>query len=155
GDAERDRPSRGRPGAARSANHRRARAGAGRDRRRPDRLGVVTGAAFLDRDGTIVFDPGYLNDPADVRLLPRAADGVRRLPAAGLRVVVVTNQSGIARKLVSADQYRRVTERIDQLLAAEGARLDATYHCPHHPDISGPCACRKPGLLLYREAADR
>jgi histidinol-phosphate phosphatase family protein len=112
-------------------------------------------AVFLDRDGTLVRDPGFLNDPDRVKLLPGAALAVRRLSEAGYPVVVVTNQSGIARGLISWEQYLQVARRVDQLIAAEGAgaRLAATYVCPHHPDVTGPCDCRKPGLALYRRAA--
>jgi histidinol-phosphate phosphatase family protein len=67
--------------------------------------------------------------------------------------VVVTNQSGIARGLLTEAQYDATRERLDALLGAAGGRIDATYHCPHHPDISGPCDCRKPGTGLYQRAA--
>ena len=110
-------------------------------------------AAFLDRDGTIIVDADYPNDPDGVELLPGAAHAIARLNAAGMPVVVITNQSGIARGLVTNAQYEAVRARVAQLLAAEGARLDATYHCPHHPEFSGPCECRKPGTLLYTSAA--
>jgi D-glycero-D-manno-heptose 1,7-bisphosphate phosphatase len=115
----------------------------------------VTGkpAAFLDRDGTIIRDTHYLRDPDQVALLPGAADAIRRLNEASVPVIVVTNQSGIARGLLTEQDYERVRMRLDKLLAAEGARIDATYHCPHHPDFSGPCECRKPGLELFRKAA--
>jgi histidinol-phosphate phosphatase family protein len=111
------------------------------------------GAVFLDRDGTIIEDTGYPGDPAAVRLLPGAAPAIARLNRAGIPAIVVTNQSGIARGLLDESAYAAVARRLDALLAAEGARLDADYHCPHHPDITGPCECRKPGPLLYRMAA--
>jgi D-glycero-D-manno-heptose 1,7-bisphosphate phosphatase len=110
-------------------------------------------AVFLDRDGTIIDDTGYLADPTAVRLLPGAAAAIARLNQAGLPAIVVTNQSGIARGLLDESAYAAVSLRLDQLLAAEGARLDARYHCPHHPDLTGPCECRKPGPLLYQRAA--
>ena len=111
-------------------------------------------AAFLDRDGTIIEDVAYLARPDDLRLLPGAADAVRRLNDAGLAVVVVTNQSAIARGLLDEATYERVRARLDEMLAeAAGARLDATYHCPHHPDFDVACACRKPGTALYERAA--
>jgi histidinol-phosphate phosphatase family protein len=68
-------------------------------------------------------------------------------------VIVVTNQSGIARGKLSMADYRRVASRLDDLLARQRARIDATYFCPHHPDFSGACDCRKPGTLLFRRAA--
>ena len=110
-------------------------------------------AVFLDRDGTIIEDTGYLADPAGVRLLPGAAAAIARLNGAGIGAIVVTNQSGIARGLLDESGYAATARRLDALLAAEGARLDAHYHCPHHPDFTGPCECRKPGPLLYRRAA--
>jgi histidinol-phosphate phosphatase family protein len=109
-------------------------------------------AAFIDRDGTIIRDAAYVRDPADVELLPGAADAVRRLNDAGIPVIVVTNQSGIARGLLTQGEYGRVAKRLDDLLGARGARIDATYVCPHFPEISGPCDCRKPGLKLYHDA---
>ena len=110
-------------------------------------------AVFLDRDGTIIEDPGYLADPAAMRLLPGAADAIARLNRAGLPAIVVTNQSGIARGLYDEAAYAATTRRLAELLAGRGARVDAQYHCPHHPDFSGPCECRKPGVLLYQRAA--
>jgi D-glycero-D-manno-heptose 1,7-bisphosphate phosphatase len=118
------------------------------------RPGGLRPAAFLDRDGTLVEDPGFQRDPAAVRLLPGATEAVARLNAAGLVVVVVTNQSGIARGFISLSEYAEVEARIAALAEAQGARIDATYHCPHYPAIGGPCECRKPGTLLYRRAAD-
>lgn len=111
-------------------------------------------AVFVDRDGTLVEDPppGYLSDPARVRLFPGTADAVNRLHALGYLVVVVTNQAGIARGRVTWDQYNAVAARLDSLLAAEGARIDATYVCPHAPEIDGECPCRKPNLALYEQA---
>ena len=112
-------------------------------------------AVFLDRDGTLINDPGYARDPEQVRLLPGAGDAVRRINQAGLLAIVVTNQSGIARGLLTDEDYRAMEGRVDALLSAAGARLDAHYFCPHLPEISGPCECRKPGTLLYRQAAER
>lgn len=112
-------------------------------------------AAFLDRDGTLIEDANYLADADQVKLLPGAPEAVRALNARNVLVVVVTNQSGIAQGLLSEDQYRETERRLSRLLRAEGARVDATFHCPHHPDINGPCECRKPGTLLYRRAAQQ
>jgi D-glycero-D-manno-heptose 1,7-bisphosphate phosphatase len=112
------------------------------------------GAVFLDRDGTIIEDAGYLRQPEQVHLLPGSAE-IRRLNEAGLPVIVVTNQSGIARGILTADDYQATQRRVDELLEREGARIDAHYFCPHLPELTGPCECRKPGLLLYRQAAER
>src|SRR4051812_970361 len=110
-------------------------------------------AVFLDRDGTIIRDTEYLRDPEQVELLTGAAGAIKLLNQAGYPVIVVTNQSGIARGLLTEQDYERVRMRVDKLVAAEGARIDATYHCPHLPELSGPCDCRKPGTLLYERAA--
>jgi histidinol-phosphate phosphatase family protein len=109
-------------------------------------------AAFLDRDGTLIRDVHYIGRPEQVALLGGAAQAVRRLNQAGVAVVVVTNQSGIARGLVTPEGYMKVKARLDELLGAEGARIDATYFCPHHPDITGTCDCRKPGVGLFERA---
>lgn len=111
------------------------------------------GAAFLDRDGTLIEDLNFLRDPSRVRLLPGAAAALRRLNAAGILVVVVTNQSGIARGLLTEADYEATRVRLDALVEAAGARIDRSYHCPHHPSVTGPCECRKPGTLLFKRAA--
>ncbi|HUR95248.1 MAG TPA: HAD family hydrolase [Gemmatimonadales bacterium] len=110
-------------------------------------------AVFLDRDGTIIEERGYLRDPVEVRLIPGSAAALRRLNHAGFPAIIVTNQSGIARGLLTEAEYAASTRRLDELLALEHARIDASYHCPHLPEISGPCGCRKPGTLLYERAA--
>ncbi len=110
-------------------------------------------AAMLDRDGTIIPDRTYTNDPADVTLLPGAADAIRLLATHGYPSVVITNQSGIARGLVTLSQYRAVRLRLSELLAAKGATLLDTFSCPHHPDFGLPCTCRKPATGMYQRAA--
>jgi histidinol-phosphate phosphatase family protein len=110
-------------------------------------------AVFLDRDGTIIEDSGYISRPDDVKLVAGAAMAIRLAHNVNRPVVVVTNQSGIARGILTAADYRAVHQRMEQLLAEYGAFVDAEYACPHHPDITGPCDCRKPGLALYERAA--
>ncbi|HVB30646.1 MAG TPA: HAD family hydrolase [Gemmatimonadaceae bacterium] len=110
-------------------------------------------AAFLDRDGTLMHDFHFTDRPEDVLLLPGAARAVQRLNDAGVPVILVTNQSGIARGFFTMADYERVNARLRELLAEEGAHLDDAYVCPHHPEFSGECACRKPGTLLFEEAA--
>jgi D-glycero-D-manno-heptose 1,7-bisphosphate phosphatase len=116
----------------------------------------VTGrrrAAFLDRDGTIIQECRYLADPDGVELVPGAAPALRTIAECGYALVVVTNQSGIARGLYTAADFRAVQRRIEEVLAGDGVFLDAVFHCPHHPDVDGPCQCRKPGTGMYRAAA--
>ena len=94
-------------------------------------------AIFLDRDGTIIRDTEYLRDPDQVELLPGAAQAIKRLNDARWPVIVVTNQSGIARGLLTEQDYERVRMRVDKSIAeAAGAKIDATYHCPHHPYLT-------------------
>ena len=111
-------------------------------------------AAFVDRDGTIIEDAHYISRPEQVRLIPGAADALRRLNEAGVVVVVATNQSGIARGMITEEEYARVAERVSTLVREAGATIDATYYCPHHPAITGSCDCRKPGLGMFEEARD-
>jgi D-glycero-D-manno-heptose 1,7-bisphosphate phosphatase len=110
-------------------------------------------AALLDRDGTIITDEHYLGDPDRVTLLPGAAEAIRSLATVGIPSIVCSNQSGIARGIVSLEQYRAVRLRLARLLEDEGAYLLDTFVCPHHEDYTGPCACRKPGTLMFEQAA--
>ncbi len=110
-------------------------------------------AAFLDRDGTLITDVHFLADPAGLVMMPNADLAVQALNDAGVLAIVVTNQSGIARGLLTEAQYRATAQRLIDVFATKGARIDAMYHCPHLPEISGPCECRKPGTLLFRRAA--
>lgn len=108
-------------------------------------------AVFLDRDGVINEEVGYLRRAADFRLLPRAAAAIRLLRKHGWRVIVVTNQSGVARGYYSEADVNAIHERMRRDLARAKTRLDGVYFCPHHPDEG--CDCRKPGTLLFQRAA--
>lgn len=103
---------------------------------------------FLDRDGTLVPDTGYVHRLEHCVLLPGASEGLRRLQDAGFGLAIVTNQSGIGRGLYGEPEFRTFQSRLASLLAADGVRIERTYHCPHAPKEG--CACRKPapGLLL-------
>lgn len=112
-------------------------------------------AVFIDRDGTINHDSGYLVDPEGLRLLPMVAEAIKLLNKAGARLIIVSNQSGVARGFFSEEDVRRFNQRLEEELLAQGAIVDAFYFCPHHPGLGeGPyridCQCRKPkpGLLL-------
>jgi histidinol-phosphate phosphatase family protein len=113
----------------------------------------LKGALFLDRDGTLIVDRHYIGDPSLVELLPGAADSIRDANARAIPVIVVTNQSGIGRGIITMEQFHAVSARMATLLGEQRAVIDATYHCPHWPDIDGECECRKPGLGMYRQAA--
>ena len=112
-------------------------------------------AVFLDRDGVIVKHVHYLHRTAEIALIPGAADAIRRLNARNVPAVVVTNQSAVARGMLSEADLRAIHDELSRMLESEGARIDGIYYCPHHPDFGEPpyrrdCECRKPkpGLLL-------
>ena len=114
-------------------------------------------AVFLDRDGTIIEEVGYLDRPERVELFPWTIDAVRVLNRAGLAVVLVSNQSGVARGFFTEAVVDAVHQRMADLLNEGGARIDAYYYCPHHPDgkvprYAQPCDCRKPGRGLVDRA---
>ncbi len=108
-------------------------------------------AVFLDRDGTINEEMGYINHLSRFVLLPRTAAAIRRLNEAGVKVIVVTNQSGAARGYFAPALVDEVHAKLQRLLAAEGARVDAIYVCLHGPGEG--CACRKPKPGLMEQAA--
>ena len=108
-------------------------------------------AVFLDRDGTINVEVGYLSTPDRLALLPGAAEGIARLNRTGFMVVVVTNQSGLARGFFDAATLEAIHARLEEMLAEHHAHVDAFYYCPHHPDDG--CACRKPTPTMFQRAA--
>ncbi|HEU0071998.1 MAG TPA: D-glycero-beta-D-manno-heptose 1,7-bisphosphate 7-phosphatase [Alphaproteobacteria bacterium] len=112
-------------------------------------------AVFLDRDGTIVEDVDYLTRPDQLRLIPGAAAAIRGINQMGYAAVIVTNQSAVARGMLSESALAEVHVRLREMLAAAGAHIDGIYHCPHLPDgqiaqYARQCDCRKPapGMLL-------
>ena len=117
-------------------------------------------AFFLDRDGTINVDTGYVGNPDDVKLLPGAAEGILRINKAGYLAVVISNQSGVARGYFTIQDVQCVNNRINELLAEYGAHIDAFYFCPHLrdggvvPEYSVDCECRKPGLGMFKTAIE-
>jgi len=114
-------------------------------------------AVFLDRDGTINVEVGYLSNPEDLELIPGAARAVARLNDAGFVVVVVTNQAGVARGYFTEEDVIAVNRRMVEVLQQEGARIDGIYYCPHHPEFGGEtyrkdCECRKPNTGMVKRA---
>jgi D-glycero-D-manno-heptose 1,7-bisphosphate phosphatase len=112
----------------------------------------LTRAAFLDRDGTINVSPpegAYITRPEDLELLPGAAEAIAALNAAGWLALVITNQRGVARGLMTLEDLERVHARLEEELARAGARLDGIYACPHE---EGTCDCRKPATGLFDQA---
>lgn len=119
---------------------------------------MVKPAVFLDRDGTMIEDVGYLDSLSQVAFYPWTIDAIRMLNRAGLPVVVITNQAGIARGKFDEAFVGETHRSLDARLAAGGARVDAYYYCPHHPDGIVPaytrrCDCRKPGHAMIDQAA--
>jgi len=119
------------------------------------RAGAPRKAAFLDRDGVINLDRAYVHQWDEFEFVPGAVDAMRRLREAGYALVVVTNQSGLARGMYTEAQFQELTRHMRAALAEAGAEVEAVYHCPHHPKGSVPelavdCDCRKPepGMIL-------
>ena len=115
-------------------------------------------AIFIDRDGTINEDIGYVSHPDDLFIYPFAADAIRRLNQAGLKVIIITNQSGIARGFYSETTLEAIHHKLGRELAREKAKIDAVYYCPHHPRHGNQhyrkvCDCRKPQTAMLERAA--
>ncbi len=108
-------------------------------------------AVFIDRDGTMAKDVSYCSCPEDFELLPNTGKAIRLLNEHGFKVIVITNQSGITRGYFTEEALAEIHEKMKDELAKEGARVDAIYHCPHHPDDN--CQCRKPKPKLALQAA--
>lgn len=105
---------------------------------------------FLDRDGTLVRDSGYVHRLEDYELLPGVVSGLRKLAAGGFRLAIVTNQSGIGRGLYGPEDFERFQARLTADLAASGVAVERSYHCPHRPDAD--CPCRKPATAMLELA---
>ena len=108
-------------------------------------------AVFVDRDGVIVKDLGYATKPDDLSFIENSGKAIRLLKNAGYLVVLITNQSAIGRGILTIDGLEEIHERLFELLAADGGKLDAVYFCPHHPDDG--CSCRKPYPGMITQAA--
>ncbi len=118
----------------------------------------MTPAVFFDRDGTLNFDPGYLGDPEKVKLYDYVPEGIKALQLKGFKIIVISNQSGIARGLITKKNVESVNSRINEIIQNESsANIDAFYYCEHHPDFStkDECNCRKPSPeLIYKAAVE-
>jgi D-glycero-D-manno-heptose 1,7-bisphosphate phosphatase len=132
----------------------------GRHRPRSGAVARGVSAVFLDRDGTICEEVGYVNHVSRLQLYPWSAEAIRKLNRAGRPVIVATNQSGVARGYFSEELVREVHQKMAGELAAHGAKVDAIYYCPHHPTgqlqaYRADCRCRKPLTGMLEEAAQR
>lgn len=119
---------------------------------------VLKPAVFLDRDGTVILDAHYLSSPKEIEFLPGAIEGIKKLNEAGWRVIIISNQSGVARGIISEDILQTIDKTMHKLLLAQGAHLDGTYYCPHHPEhgvypYKEDCDCRKPSPGMLKQAA--
>lgn len=115
---------------------------------------------FIDRDGTINTEVDFLTRPEELQLIPHAAEAIREANRLGIKTIVITNQSGIARGLLSENDVHAVHQKLEELLSERGAHIDAIYYCPHHPDYGTPqyrkdCTCRKPKTGMLEQAAQK
>lgn len=115
-------------------------------------------AVFVDRDGVISEEVGYLGDRDHLRLIPNSAEAVKLVNQSGLKIIAITNQSGIARGYFSEEMLGHIHRKMEQLLSDQGAFLDGIYYCPHHPEgtveaYRMECDCRKPAAGLLTRAA--
>jgi D-glycero-D-manno-heptose 1,7-bisphosphate phosphatase len=115
-------------------------------------------AVFLDRDGVIAEEVGYLKDVSELRLIPDSSRAVHLLNETGMKVILITNQSGVARGYFSEGVIREIHQAMEKQLSEERAFIDAIYYCPHHPEgtieqYAIQCNCRKPGLGMLAQAA--
>src|SRR5262249_57911234 len=120
---------------------------------------ILKPAVFLDRDGTMNVDVGYLSSPDQLEVYPYTAEAVRLINESGMLAIVVSNQSGIARGFLTEQTLEMIHARLILLLEQEGARLDGIFYCPHHPTIGDPpyrraCDCRKPQPGMVLRAAE-
>ena len=107
-------------------------------------------AVFVDRDGTINVNVEYLDNPDNFKMYPGVAEGIKILNEKDFLVIVITNQSGIARGYFTKETLEKIHQRMTEKLKEKGAKVDAIYYCPHHPDDK--CSCRKPGTALFEKA---
>ncbi len=114
-------------------------------------------AVFFDRDDTLNYDPGYLDDPDKVKLFPGVGEGIAKLRNLnGFKIIVISNQSGITRGLLTHETVKSIHNRMNEYLSAFNTKIDSFYYCPYHPDFDPPkkTICRKPSPYMVVKAAD-
>ena len=117
-------------------------------------------AVFLDRDGTIIEDVGYLSSPEQIKFIPGSIESIKSLNQSGFKVIVISNQSGVARGHFSEDMLQTIDKIVHRGLLHGGAHVDAHYYCPHHPQhgvypYKQECDCRKPNTGLIKQATEQ
>ncbi|MCL5268841.1 MAG: HAD family hydrolase [Bacteroidetes bacterium] len=116
----------------------------------------MTRAIFIDRDGTINIDKDYLSNPDQLEFIENSPEAIAIANGLGLKVVIISNQSGVARGIMTAAQVNAVNARLVEMLAQRGAKVDAVYYCPHYPNSAGvQCTCRKPDIGMLLRAKDQ
>ena len=112
-------------------------------------------AVFLDRDGVLNFDHGYLFDPQKIKILPKVLEGLRKMKNLGFKTIVVSNQSGVARKYFDLKTMWAIDLKLKKLINKSKILLDDSFYCPHHPDFDKNCNCRKPKTRLVKKAVKK
>lgn len=115
-------------------------------------------AVFLDRDGTIIEDLDYLNSPKQIKFIPGAIEAIKKLTSAGYKIIIISNQSAVARGLLTEDMLQTIDKIIHKTVLHGGGHIDGSYYCPHHPEhgiypYKQECECRKPHSGLIKRAA--
>lgn len=108
-------------------------------------------AIFLDRDGTIIYDAGYPKDPEELQLMPGVLDALAFLRKKGFKLIIVSNQSGIGRGILTYEDVNRINDHLVSILRSKGITIDGIYYCPHAPDEG--CICRKPSPYMLKRGA--
>lgn len=109
-------------------------------------------AVFLDRDGVLNFDPGYLSSPNKLKVLPKVIEGLRKIKKLGFKTIVISNQSGVARKYFDLETMWAIDTRLKEFVNKKEILLDDSFYCPHHPGFDRVCNCRKPKTGLIKKA---
>lgn len=110
-------------------------------------------AVFLDRDGVLNFDSGYLSDEEKLRILPNVIKGLEKIKSLGFKTIIISNQSGVARKYFNLKTMWAIDAKLKKLINKREILLDDSFYCPHHPDFDKNCNCRKPKIGLIKRAA--
>lgn len=112
-------------------------------------------AVFLERDGVLNYDQGYLSDPQQIKILPKVLEGLQKMKNLGLKTIVISNQSGVARKYFDIKTMRAVDAQLRKIINKSKILLDDSFYCPHHPDFDKNCSCRKPKTRLVKKAVKK